>query len=504
MKIKEIKKNLINLICATLWISPLYFFIRDFFNIDSVHELTSDTWSIIWFSIELGLLTALFSFLIAIVPAYYASYKENFLTKFINGLIFIPFFFPVVSVVTVFSILFNLDFFKNLDILYTLKAILIANVFYNSPIFVKYISTSLKKIPKDIIEAMKLSGASDIKIFLRGQLPLILPQIFRAFILVFTYGLLSFAIVLALGGIRYDTIEVEIATSLISGGNFSRAMMLGGIQVVILISVNILGFFIPEYEIEGNNKNKKLNPFFIIYSIIYVIIEYGVVAFSFIYSFIDIFTKEITINAYKRLFTEPITSQYHILNSIRNSFEISAIVSIIVVILVYIVIKNYNPLTNIVIFANMGISGAFLAITLYYMNILFDIPLFLLLGVGYIIASMPIVYSFMYQYVKKFPQQILDSGEIDCKNSFQIFRYIEFPMLKNIFLSTFFQIFAIIFGEFTISYTMQIEEYFPIVSLTNYSLLSDKLYMESSALTTIVILIIIIFFILGEIIKNRD
>lgn len=502
MRNNKLKKTVVNLICMGIWILPIYFFVRDFFDLDSIN-MGESIIKILILSIKQGLYTAIFSFLIALVPAYYSSYKKNFLTKLLDGLIFVPFFFPVISVVTVFSIIFNLDILKNLNILYTFKAIIIANVFYNSPIFVKYINEGLKQIPKDIIEAMRIDGAGSLRIFIQGQLPLILPQIFRAFILVFTYGFLGFGIVLALGGIRFSTLEIEIATSFMAGGNFSRAMYLGFLQVLILIGVNVIKIFIPEYEVIESPKNKNLPVIFKVYSIFYIIIEYGVVMFSFIYSFVNIFTGEISLIAYRKLFSKDIMEEYQIVESIINSFEISIIVSILIIIITYIIIKNYTAITDILIFANLGISGAFLAITLYYMNILFDIPLFILLVLGYLIASIPIAYSFMYQYVKRFPVEILESSRLDCKNRFQQFIYIELPILKNIFLSTFLQIFAVIFGEFTIAYTMQLEDLFPLVSLVNYSLVSDKLYMESSALTSIVVGIILISFILGEMIKRK-
>jgi thiamine transport system permease protein len=220
-----------------LWLAPIYYFARDFFELSSF-EILKESYiqEIISFSIKQGFYSTIMALIVGIVPAYYSAYNKDTLSKFIQGLVFIPFFFPVISIVTIFSVIFNLPIIKELNILYTLKGIIIANVFYNSPIFVKYISEGLRKIPKELGEAMRIDGASALTIFLRGQLPLILPQIFRAFILVFTYCFLGLGIILSLGGIRYSNIEVEIANTLMGGADFSTFLSLIFIPLSSLFS----------------------------------------------------------------------------------------------------------------------------------------------------------------------------------------------------------------------------------------------------------------------------
>ena len=178
--------------------------------------------------------------------------------------------------------------------------------------------------------------------------------------------------------------------------------------------------------------------------------------------------------------------------------------SFITVIFIYLIIKNYNRLIDIIIFANLGVSGAFLAISLFYLNVLFDIPLIALLIVGYVLSSIPVGYSFMYQYIKKFPRILLESSMLDCNNGFERFRYIEFPILKNLFLSAFLQIFAIVFGEFTIGYTMQLEDLFPVASLVNYSMVANKKYLESAAFSSVILIVVFMFFIIGEYFKDKE
>lgn len=504
--IKIDKKSLIlNLFYGILWITPLYFFTRDFFNFDDMGILfEKDTFNIMLFSLKQGLYSTLIALVIALIPAYLTAYERGITSKLLQGLLFIPFFFPVISTVTIFSIIFNLEFFKNLNILYTLKAIIIANVFYNSPIFIKYISEGLKRIPKEIIEAMKLDGAGKIKIFFCGQLPLILPQLFRAFILVFTYCFIGFGIILSLGGIQFSTLEVEIATTLMGDLNFSKAMVYGLLQFIILIILNCIGAKITEYELEGEEELQKQNIFVRAYSIIYLILQYLVVFSSIIFSFYNYFIGKFSFEAYKTIFSKEFNEEFEVIKGILNSVGISATVSFISVIFIYLIIKNYNRLVDVIIFANLGISGAFLAISLFYLNVLFDIPLILLLAMGYILSSIPVGYSFMYQYIKKFPKILLENSMLDCNNGFERFRYIEFPILKNLFLSAFLQIFAVVFGEFTIGYTMQLEDIFPVASLVNYSMVANKKYLESASFSSVILIIVFLFFIIGEYFKEKE
>ncbi|MGL5356589.1 MAG: ABC transporter permease subunit, partial [Cetobacterium sp.] len=225
-----------------LWIIPLIFFIKDFFFLNELKELDiSEYLKLFKISFIQGVLSVFFSTIVAIIPAYYMSCKKNIFTKMLEALIFIPFFFPTVSTVVAFTLIFNLSIFKNFYILYSLKAIILANVFYNSPIMIKYLSEGMRNIPFNIIEAAKIDGLNEVAIFFKIKLPLIFPQVFRGMFLVFIYTFSSFGIVLALGGIRYSNLEVEIANTLLRDANFTKALFLGITQFLFLIGVNLLG-----------------------------------------------------------------------------------------------------------------------------------------------------------------------------------------------------------------------------------------------------------------------
>lgn len=502
---RELKKGITNAIYLFFWVVPLFLFWRDFWIWEDIQgSMNQSLWETILFTWKQSLYSSFFAFMLAILPARYLAYHNNMISKMLESLLFIPFFFPVISTIGIFSQLFNLPYLKDFSILYSMRAIVLAHVFYNSPIFVKYIGEGLRKIPKDLEEAFFLDGAGAWTIFWKGQLPIIFPQVFKAFILCFTYCFLSFAIILSLGGIQNQTLEVEIYSTLVGNFNFSKAMLYGVLQFLMLFLVNSLAVFFPNYELRGEGYEKGSSSLSCFFSILYLIFEYGIVLASIFTSFYNYFIGEFSVAGYLKIFSQEFQVDYPVWESLRNSILISACASLLTVIVAYLLLRYYSRLVEMLIFANLGITGAFYAITLYYVYVLYEIPLYLLLAFAYLMIGIPLAYSFLYQSVRSFPKDLDEMAYLDGAGSWKSFWNIRFPMLRPLFISTFLQLFAIFLGEFTLAFTMQIEDLFPVVSLVNYSLLGDKKYLESSALSAILLLFILVLFLLGEWLKKRE
>ncbi|MCQ8211114.1 ABC transporter permease subunit [Cetobacterium somerae] len=499
------KNRAYSYIYLILWVIPLIFFIKDFFHFEEIRSLEFyEYFQLFKISFTQGILSVIFSTIIAIIPAYYMSYKKNFFTKMLEGLIFIPFFFPTISTVVAFTLIFNLPIFKHFSILYTLKAIICANIFYNSPIMIKYLSEGMRNIPKNIIEAGKIDGLNEIGIFFKIKLPLMFPQVFRGMFLVFIYTFASFGIVLALGGIRYSNLEVEIANTLLRDANFSKALVLGMIQFFFLIVLNLMGDIYPPYELRDEYREKKVSLMTSIFSVVYLVLECSVVLMGIFYGFYNYYIGKFSLEGFYRLFSEDFNIYYPVLQGIRNSLLLASITPIFVIIFTYLLLKNFTKVTSAIVFSTMGFSSAFLGIALIYINILYDIKLWILLVIGYFLVTVPVAYSFMYQYVREFPKDILDLAKIDALSPLKTFLLVECPILKNIFLGTYLQIFAIILGEFTISYSMQLGRDFPTIALVNYSLFSDKKLLEGAALSSVNIIIVVVLFYLSNKITEKE
>ncbi|BBE32052.1 hypothetical protein OSSY52_21930 [Tepiditoga spiralis] len=286
--------------------------------------------------------------------------------------------------------------------------------------------------------------------------------------------------------------------------NFSKALTYAMIQFIVLTIINIFLSKTEEYQIEYQDfKIKKTNIFLFIFSLMYIIFEYSIVIVGILASIYNFYESKFDISGILNLFSKKINSKYHIIESIINSLSLSFITSIITVLFSYYILKKYSKFTNILITSTIGISSAFLAMGLVYLNILFSINYFYLLTIGYFLITVPICISFMHSHFLSFDRTIEEAAKLDGANKLQLLYYIDFPLMFPILLSSFLQIFTIIFGEFTIAYTMQINNSYPLVSLVNYTLSSSRLYKESSALSSLNILIIFFIFYISKIFSKK-
>ncbi len=498
------KKIAINGFFLIIWLVPFGIFCFYNLNLSALKSLFAVyTFTVTKFTIFQALVSSIIALGIALVPGNYISKSNSLVSTIAESTIFIPFFFPAVSTVVAFSIIGNLPLLKSLNLLYTLGIIITANVFYNSPIFVKYIGEALRNIPNCIIENASIEGAGNLRTFISIKLPIVMPSILKAFFICFAFSFTNFAIILGLGGIKFSTLEVEIATTLSSSMDLSKALGYGVIQFAILSLLSLASIISPVYESRNDEKKKyRASIFSFVFTFVFICFEYFVVITGLIFAFYNFYSNKFDFSGIVDLFSTQLNTYYPVIISIFNSFILSALTALIVLTLVYLMLKSHSKTTDWIVLSACGISNAFLGIVLVYMNILYGIPYMLLILFGYLIIASPLAYSFMYQHIKGFPVDILEASRVDGASVFQTFKLIELPILFPVFITVFIQIFAIAFGEFTIAYTMQIINYFPTVPVVDYALLSNRKILESSVLNGISILIIISLFILSELIRK--
>ena len=179
---------------------------------------------IIGFTVWQAILSTLLSVVMGLPGAYLLARYDFRGKRLIQALTTVPFVLPSIIVVLGFVRFFGNNGILNrllmsvfaleeppLRILYSLQAILLAHAFYNFPIVMRIVSSLWSRIDPSTEEAARSLGAHGPRLFWRITLPQILPAILSAAALVFIFCLLSFAIVLVLGGgPRYTTLEVEV------------------------------------------------------------------------------------------------------------------------------------------------------------------------------------------------------------------------------------------------------------------------------------------------------
>ncbi|HQH33071.1 MAG TPA: ABC transporter permease subunit [Petrotogaceae bacterium] len=508
---KKIPGSIPGIVYVLAVLTAVFPIFKDFFNLTSFSVLQdSQTMRILFFTFYQALLSSIASLVVSIIPAYYSWRKKNVLSAMIDLSFFIPFFFPVVSMTIAFTALYGRSglffaLFPGVSLSYSLIGIVVAHVFYDSPIFVKYISEGLRSVPQSLCESAQMDGASKTVVFFSIQLRLILPALVKAFLLVFTYCFMSFGVILSIGGMKFSTVEVAISSTIGSSFDFSKAIVLCAVQFLVIFLLNYTGSKFTSFEgsVQTYPSSRRAAPFTGVFSFIYVLFEYSLIVLSLAGGFFNFQASRFDLSGLINLFSGPVNAKYAISASLINSSLVSLITALICTVLAYIILRVSSRFSEVIILSCLGISPAFISIALLYLNISWLVPYPLLLVFGYVLLNIPIAFSFMYQPVKAFPSVITEAAKMDGATSFKIFSRIHFPLMYRIFVSSFLQIFAIIFGEFTMIYTMQIQKTFPMVSITNYILSSNRMFKESNALSSLSIFIVISVFFFSKILEKK-
>jgi thiamine transport system permease protein len=177
----------------------------------------------IWFTTWQATLSTALTLALALPGAYvFARYRfpgKNIL----RALTTIPFVLPTVVVAAAFSALLGPQGRVNqllmdslgldkppVNLQHTLTIILIAHIFYNYTVVLRLVGGFWANLNPRLEEAAAVLGAGRWRLFREITLPLLMPAVTAAALLVFLFCFTSFGVVLLLGGPRFATIEVEI------------------------------------------------------------------------------------------------------------------------------------------------------------------------------------------------------------------------------------------------------------------------------------------------------
>jgi thiamine transport system permease protein len=188
---------------------------------------------------------------------FFARYDFRWKDKLL-ALSTLPFVLPSVLVVLGFVIFFGNTGTLNsalsrlpgmgdvpLRVLYSWRAILLAHAFYNVPLVYRLVSVSWSHIDQRMVEAAQSVGASPWRIFRDIELPFLRHAVLSSSLLTFIYSFTSFAIILALGGPRYATVEVTVYTLSRMTGSYGLSSALALLQLAFLCGVVWLYVRIP-------------------------------------------------------------------------------------------------------------------------------------------------------------------------------------------------------------------------------------------------------------------
>ena len=207
-------------------------------------------WKVLWFTTWQAALSTLCTVLIGLPLAYIFSHYEFPGKTIIKALITVPFVMPTVVVAAAFTTLAGSNGLLNqwleaaflldeppLQIMRSVCGILLAHVFYNVSVIVRTVGGFWSNLNPRLSEAAQVLGANRLRLLREVTLPLLLPSIVAASLLVFLFCFTSFGVVLILGGLRFATLEVEIYRQAVSLFNLPAAATLSLLQIAITFAI---------------------------------------------------------------------------------------------------------------------------------------------------------------------------------------------------------------------------------------------------------------------------
>jgi thiamine transport system permease protein len=179
-------------------------------------------WHLLRLTVKQAALSTLASVLLGLPLGYILANKKLALPRLWYALTVVPFVLPAIVVALGFILFFGYNGYLNrallalfgvrLPILYSLTGIVLAHAFYNAPVIARTTAVAWEGLDPALEQAARALGASPWTVFRKITWPLLWPATTSGALLTFIFSFFSFPLVLALGGARYATLEVEVYT----------------------------------------------------------------------------------------------------------------------------------------------------------------------------------------------------------------------------------------------------------------------------------------------------
>ncbi|MEW6716083.1 MAG: iron ABC transporter permease [Chloroflexota bacterium] len=255
-----------------LWVAPLAFLVAFYFYpLGSILHLSfarSDTGTltpfleaitssrvqrVLGFTIWQAILSTFLTLLVGLPGAYLLARYDFRGKSLLRALTGIPFVLPTLVVAAGFNALLgprdwvNVVLMSLFDLteppihfINTLTAILVAHIFYNTTIVLRLVADFWSHLNPRLGQAAQVLGAGSWKVLRHVTLPLLMPAITAAALLVFIFDFTSFGVILVLGGPRFATLEVEIYYQTISLFNLPLAAVLSVLQLGCTLALTVV------------------------------------------------------------------------------------------------------------------------------------------------------------------------------------------------------------------------------------------------------------------------
>ncbi len=224
-------------------------------DLSGLNEFVSDPYylGVLWFTIAQATLSTLLT-LAAALPAAYLFARYRFPGQgLVRALTTVPFLMPTIVVASAFVALVGPRGLLNLALMSafhlssppiklvgTIWIIFIAHIFYNFTIVLRLAGGFWSNLDPQLEDAARVLGAGRLRVFAEVTLPLLMPALLAAALLVFIFDFTSFGVILILGGTRLATLEVEIYRETANLFNLPLAAVLSIVQVAFTFVVMVI------------------------------------------------------------------------------------------------------------------------------------------------------------------------------------------------------------------------------------------------------------------------
>ncbi|MHA1205837.1 MAG: ABC transporter permease, partial [Candidatus Heimdallarchaeaceae archaeon] len=380
------------------------------------------------------------------VSYFFARYKFRGKDLVLN-LLTVPFVLPPIVVLLGFIITYGENGWLNsvwktvfqtdislFKIFGTVEGIIAAHVFYNLSVIIRLMIPAWMNLDYEQVEVSKTLGVKNFTIFRKIVFPQLINFIVSAALLVFIYCFNSFAIVLYLGEVKYQTLEVRIYKLIKNSLKFTEGSSLAIIQ--LLINTTPL--------------KEKISFIFLSLNTLFVMLfSFSPMIAVIIESFIP-YTKGISpLWGYLTL----LSSEYMailgnspfrmLINTIIFSFSATIITLFFSLLIVLILRIRYNKLKNYkqsivenfisyLIILPMATSSITLALGLYLKYRTTEIYLnyvWILIILSHVLISIPFATRSILAAYNRIDVEMLNVASTLGASRFFIFKKIEFPLI---------------------------------------------------------------------------
>jgi thiamine transport system permease protein len=213
---------------------------------------SSSVRNVLGFTIWQAVLSTLITLLIGLPGAYLFgrfSFRGKNLLRALTG---VPFVMPTLVVAMALNAFLGPRGWINLGLMAlfdlsdppiqfvnTLWAIVLAHVFYNTTIVLRLVGDFWAHLDPRLTQAARVLGANRWQSWRQVTLPILMPAITAAALLVFIFNFTSFGVILVLGGPQFATLEVEIYYQTISLFNLPLAAVLSVLQLGATLGLTV-------------------------------------------------------------------------------------------------------------------------------------------------------------------------------------------------------------------------------------------------------------------------